>query len=252
MADRLTARYEAAAPSWGRRLAQLGFPAAYRAIMAEALRRCPLPEGPLAALDLGAGDGAFSEPLADLIGPRVSLTLVDRSPAMLRAAEARLGPARARMIVGDMAGLDLPEGSQDIVLAAHLLEHLPDAVTALARMRALLKPGGLLILAVSRPHWCSHLVWLGWRHRRFREAEMRGALVRAGFADIQCWQPPAGPPRRLSLAYAARRPFQAECAPSDSALTRARTSATGTPAPMSLTMADPTTQPSATLAIPRA
>jgi ubiquinone/menaquinone biosynthesis C-methylase UbiE len=209
MADRLTARYDAAAPTWGRRLAHLGFPAAYRAIMAEALRRCPLPEGPLAALDLGAGDGAFAEPLVHLIGPRLSLTLVDRSPAMLLAAEARLGPRRARMVVGDMAGLDLPKGSQDIVIAAHLLEHLPDPAEALVRMRGFLKPGGLVILAVSRPHWCSHLVWLGWRHRRFRETEMRRALVRAGFADIQCWQPPAGPPRRLSLAYAARRPDQA-------------------------------------------
>lgn len=206
MADRLTARYEAAAPSWGRRLAHLGFPAAYRAIMAEALRRLPPPPGPVSAIDLGAGDGAFSEPLVDLLGPRVSLTLLDRSPAMLRAAEVRLGPGCARIVVGEMANLPLPEGSQDIVIAAHLLEHLPDPDGALVRMRGLLKPGGLLILAVSRPHWCSHLVWLGWRHRRFREAEMRGALVRAGTEGIQCWQPPAGPPRRLSLAYAARRP----------------------------------------------
>lgn len=206
MADRLTARYEAAAPTWGRRLAHLGFPAAYRAIMAEALRRLPLPQGPLSALDLGAGDGAFSEPLVDLAGPRLSLTLLDRSPAMLRAAEARLGPGRARMIVGDMAGVVLPWGSQDIVMAAHLLEHLPDPDTALADMLALLKPGGTLILAVSRMHWCSHLVWLAWRHRRFRDAEIRDALARAGFADLNCWQPPAGPPRRLSLACAARRP----------------------------------------------
>jgi ubiquinone/menaquinone biosynthesis C-methylase UbiE len=249
MADRLIARYEAAAPTWGRRLAQLGFPAAYRVIMAEALRRLPPSRGPLAAVDLGAGDGAFSEPLVDLLGPRLSLTLVDRSPAMLRAAEVRLGPRRARMIVGDAASLPLPAGSQDIVIAAHLLEHLPDPEAALVRVRGLLKPGGLLVLAVSRPHWCSHLVWLGWRHRRFREAEVRRALTHAGFADLNCWQPPAGPPRRLSLAYAARRPDQAECAPSDSALTRASTSATGTPAPMSLTMADPTTAPSATLAM---
>ena len=207
MADSLTARYEAAAPTWGRRLARLGFPAAYRAIMAEALRRLPPAPGPLSVLDLGAGDGAFSEPLVDLLGRRVSLTLLDRSPAMLRAAEVRLGPDCARIIVGDLALLCLPEGSQDIVIAAHLLEHLPDPGGALVRMQGLLKPGGLLILAVSRPHWCSSLVWLGWRHRRFREAEMRDALGRAGFVDLHCWQPPQGPPRRLSLAYAARRPF---------------------------------------------
>ncbi|WP_137110997.1 bifunctional 2-polyprenyl-6-hydroxyphenol methylase/3-demethylubiquinol 3-O-methyltransferase UbiG [Rhodobacter sp. SY28-1] len=224
MADSLTARYEAAAPSWGRRLAKLGFLAAYRAIMDQALDRLPPPEGPVAAVDLGCGDGAFAEALANKLGPRLSLTLVDRSPAMLRAAEARLGPGRARLIAGDMAGLDMPPCSQDIVTAAHLLEHLPDPDAALAGMMHLLKPGGSLILMVSRPHWCSHLVWLNWRHRRFREAEMRDALRRAGFADLHCWQPPAGPPRRLSLAYVARRPLQAECAPSDRALTLASTS----------------------------
>jgi ubiquinone/menaquinone biosynthesis C-methylase UbiE len=210
MADSLTARYEAAAPTWGRRLAQLGFPAAYRAIMIDALHRHPPPRGQLSVVDLGAGDGAFCEPLVQLLGPRLSLTLLDRSAAMLRAAEARFGPGRARMIVGDLTDLALPASSQDIVTAAHLLEHLPDLDAALAGMIALLKPGGLLVLAVSRPHWCSHFVWLGWRHRRFHEADVRRALTRAGFADVHCWQPPAGPPRRLSLAYAARRPAHAE------------------------------------------
>jgi ubiquinone/menaquinone biosynthesis C-methylase UbiE len=252
MASGLIAAYEAAAPQWGRRLAQLGFPAAYRAMVAEALARVPPKPGPLSALDLGAGDGAFAEALLDRLGPRLSLTLLDRSPAMLRAAEARLGTGRAWLVAGDLDCNAVPTEGYDIVTAAHLLEHLPDPDAALARMATFLKPGGLLILAVSRPHWCSRLVWLTWRHRRYREDEMRAALIRAGFIDLHCWQPPAGPPRRLSLAYAARRPDQAECAPSASALTRASTSATGTPAPMSLTMADPTTAPSATLAMERA
>jgi ubiquinone/menaquinone biosynthesis C-methylase UbiE len=206
MAGSLTARYEAAAPHWGRWLARLGFPAAYRAIMAEALARLPPKSGPLSALDLGAGDGAFAEALLDRLGSRLSLTLLDRSPAMLRAAEARLGPGRARLIAGDLDCDAVLRGGYDIVTAAHLLEHLPDPDAGLAQMARFLKPGGLLILAVSRPHWCGRLVWLTWRHRRFREAELRAALDRAGFVDPQCWQPPAGPPRRLSLAYAARRP----------------------------------------------
>lgn len=210
MADSLSARYEAAAPTWGRRLTKLGFPVAYRAIMAEALRRFPPPAGELSAVDLGAGDGAFSEPLIDRLGSRLSLTLLDRSPGMLRAAEARLGPGRARMIPGELDSILLPDRSQDIVISAHFLEHLPDPEVALARMARLLRPGGLLILAVSRPHWCSRVVWLGWRHRRFRQAEMLEALGRAGFVDLQSWRLPAGPPRRLSLAYAARRPGQAE------------------------------------------
>jgi ubiquinone/menaquinone biosynthesis C-methylase UbiE len=205
MTEGLLARYDAAAPVWGARLARLGFPAAYRAIMAEAVRRLPPPPGPLSAIDLGSGEGAFAEALARTLGARVALTLLDPSPAMLTAAEARLGPGCARLIRGELDRTPLAEGGYDIVLAAHLLEHLPDPSAALARMAWLLRPGGLLILSVSRPHWCSRLVWLNWRHRRFREAEMRGMLEVAGFTDLHCWRPPAGPPRRLSLAYAARR-----------------------------------------------
>jgi ubiquinone/menaquinone biosynthesis C-methylase UbiE len=206
MTGSLAARYEAAAPTWGARLARLGFPAAYRAIMAEALARLPPPPGPLTALDIGCGDGAFSQALLGALGRRLSLTLLDPSLAMLMAAEERLGPGRARLILGDLDSPELGPGTCDLVIAAHVLEHLPDPVLALARMKRLLRPGGSLILAVSRPHWCSRLVWLHWRHRRFRQAEMLGLLRQAGFADLHVWQPPAGPPRRLSLAYAARRP----------------------------------------------
>lgn len=206
MAGGLSARYEAAAPLWGRRLAKLGFPAAYHAIVAEALQRLPVPEGRLIGADLGAGDGAFAEALLDVIGSRLSLTLLDPSAAMLRAAEARLHTWQTRMNLGDLEQADLQSAGHELIAAAHLVEHLPDLQAALLRMARLLRPGGVLILAVSRPHWCSRLVWLTWRHRRYSEAEVRLALARAGFTEINCWRPPAGPPRRLSLAYAARRP----------------------------------------------
>jgi ubiquinone/menaquinone biosynthesis C-methylase UbiE len=205
MADSLTARYEAAAPKWGRRLAWLGFPAAYRVIVAQSTDTLP-PVGPIRAADLGAGDGAFAEALLDRLGPRLDLTLLDRSPAMLRAAEMRLGEGRAKMAVGDLESASLPTGSFDLVSAAHLLEHLPDPEAGLARISQLLAPAGLLLMVVSRPHWCSRLVWLTWRHRRYSAAEVLRFLDRTGFVDLKCWCLPAGPPRRLSLAYAARRP----------------------------------------------
>ena len=46
-----------------------------------------------------------------------------------------------------------------------------------------------------------------------------------------------------------KAPCQPRCAPSASEATKDRTSATGLPSPISLTMAEPTTQPSATLAM---
>ncbi len=206
MSPRLSARYDAAAPDWGRRIARLGFPEAYRMLVAEAMARLPVPTGRVAALDLGAGDGALAEALRLVLGPRVRLTLLDLSPAMLRAAEARLGSGAARLVAGDLDTSDLDTESFDIVASAHLVEHLPDLRVALRRMADLLQPGGIIILCVSRPHWCNRLVWFLWRHRPYSQAEVFAALADAGFADLHCWQPPAGPPRRLSLAYTARKP----------------------------------------------
>lgn len=206
MSPRLSARYDAAAPDWGRRIARLGFPEAYRMLVAEACARLPVPSGRLSALDLGAGDGALAEALRLVIGPRVQLSLVDLSPAMLRAAKARLGPDAAQLIAGDIDTPDLVPGRYDIVASAHLVEHLPDLRAALRRMADLLRPGGTVILCVSRPHWCSRLVWFLWRHRPYSQRDVLAALADAGFAHLHSWQPPAGPPRRLSLAYAARKP----------------------------------------------
>jgi ubiquinone/menaquinone biosynthesis C-methylase UbiE len=125
--------------------------------------------------------------------------------ARYEAAAPQWGRQLARLMVGDLDQAQLPDVAVDIVVAAHLLERLPDPAAAIVRMIGLLRPGGLLILSVSRPHWCSHLVWLRWRHRRFQPAEVCDFLRRAGSTDLHCWRPIAGPPRRLSLAYAARR-----------------------------------------------
>jgi ubiquinone/menaquinone biosynthesis C-methylase UbiE len=212
MTAALSARYDRAAPRWGTRMARLGFPAAYRGLAAEALRRFPLagpPGGPIAMADLGTGDGAFAESLLGALGrdrKRLQVTLVDSAPGMLEAARRRLGPDRARYVLGDADTVALPGAPFDLIGAAHVLEHVPDLHATLGRVRALLKPGGVLVLAVSRPHWCSRLVWLNWRHRMLDPATVRAALAAAGFLDPQDWRLAAGPPRRLSQAYAARKP----------------------------------------------
>ncbi|HEX5365250.1 MAG TPA: class I SAM-dependent methyltransferase, partial [Acidimicrobiales bacterium] len=48
----------------------------------------------------------------------------------------------------DLQAIDLPDASLDVVLCAHVLEHVPDTDRALAELRRVVAPGGHLLLQV--------------------------------------------------------------------------------------------------------
>jgi len=94
-------------------------------------------------LDLGCGTGSLSL-LAAEQGHRV--TGVDRSPAMVDLARAKLAGRNAVFLVGDAAAPPVGEQLYDTVLVRHVLWTLPDPGRALRHWRGLLRPGGRLVL----------------------------------------------------------------------------------------------------------
>jgi SAM-dependent methyltransferase len=48
----------------------------------------------------------------------------------------------------DLQAIDLPDDSLDVVLSAHVLEHVPDTDKALSELRRVIAPGGRLLLQV--------------------------------------------------------------------------------------------------------
>ena len=70
--------------------------------------------------------------------------------AMRRPARSRPG-ATALAVRGDAYGLPFPDASFDKVVAAEVLEHLPDDRAAFAELARVLKPGGRI--AVTVPRW---------------------------------------------------------------------------------------------------
>lgn len=48
----------------------------------------------------------------------------------------------------DIGAMDLPDGRFDVIIANHVLEHVPDDVAALTEIARVLSPGGLAILTV--------------------------------------------------------------------------------------------------------
>lgn len=94
-------------------------------------------------LEVGCGMGEFTRRLATR-AERV--TGVDLSPQMLRLARARsVQQPNIEYLLGDMMQLDLPPAGYDCIVTIATLHHLQlDA--ALARLKSLLKSGGLLVI----------------------------------------------------------------------------------------------------------
>ena len=134
----------------------------------------PLP--PSLVLDAACGTGRYSGYLAER-GHRV--VGVDRSPAMLAKARAKLPESEFRE--GDLEALPLESGSVDAVVCALALVHLPEVGRAIAELARVVRPGGRVIISDVHPF----LVLLGW------QAQFRTAGGGAGFMRLHPHLPSA-------------------------------------------------------------
>jgi ubiquinone/menaquinone biosynthesis C-methylase UbiE len=130
-------------------------------------------------LELGAGEGAFTFALADLLGPDAEIVALDRdAPALRRLAEElpRRFPGKSLTTrVADFRD-PLPPGPFDGVLAANSLHFVTDPVEVLRRVAAVLRVGGRLIVveydADTGNPWVPH---------PFSSRTFAGIAVAAGF-----------------------------------------------------------------------
>jgi SAM-dependent methyltransferase len=109
-------------------------------------------------LDCGCGPGSVTCDLARLI-PSGQVTGLDREASQVERAQnhaARLGLANAHFKVGSIYELPFPDASFDIVFAHAVFEHLASPAAALAEVRRVLVPGGLV--ALRSPDWGGFIV----------------------------------------------------------------------------------------------
>ena len=90
--------------------------------------------------DLGAGEGAFTSALADLLGPDAHITAIDKDASAVRSIQ---GPIDVRV-----ADFTRPLDLQDLdgVLMANSLHFVLDKGPVLRAVHAMLRPGGRLII----------------------------------------------------------------------------------------------------------
>ena len=97
-------------------------------------------------LDVGCGPGTITADLAARV-PGGQVTGIDAAADVLaeaRAEAGRRGQANVRFETGDVYRLAFGDGTFDVVHAHQVLQHLSDPVAALAEMRRVCRPGGLV------------------------------------------------------------------------------------------------------------
>jgi ubiquinone/menaquinone biosynthesis C-methylase UbiE len=153
-------------------------------------------------VDLGCGGGDVCLLAADAVGPVGTVTGVDRSPEAVATARARTAHLpQVRLAVGDL-DLWMPDAPVDAVIGRFVLMHQRDPIAVLARVRAWLRPGGVVAFVESdtgglrpgvqsRPHSPTYQriveIWQATLRAAGAHVDMgarlAAAFVAAGFAD---------------------------------------------------------------------
>ncbi len=98
-------------------------------------------------LELGPGPGAFTVDAARRAGPEGRVIAVDIQPQMITQVEQRVREAGLTNVeTGVASAHDLPleDGSVDRAFLVTVLPEIPDQARALAELRRVLEPGGVL------------------------------------------------------------------------------------------------------------
>jgi 2-polyprenyl-6-hydroxyphenyl methylase/3-demethylubiquinone-9 3-methyltransferase len=148
-------------------------------------------------IDAGCGAGTFSFEAARIAAHVDGIDGAERMIDLARAGADERGIANVSFQVALFETLSERAGRYDLALCSSVLEYLPDLATEIARLAALLRPGGRLILSLpngrSRYRRFEALAWrvTGWpryyRHVRHvpSSTEVRGILGQLGLNVLE-------------------------------------------------------------------
>ncbi len=105
----------------------------------------PSVEPGLRVADLGCGEGALA---VQLVSAGASVIAVDASASMLSQAAEH---PRIRYLQADLAHLDLPSKSLDLVVSSLALHYIENFASLVDRVARWLMPGGQFVFSVEHP-----------------------------------------------------------------------------------------------------
>lgn len=141
---------------------------------------------PMVIADLGAGEGTFSQLLAQRAKQVIAVDNSEKMVEFGRDLAARHGVLNLEYRVGDLENPPIDPGSVDLAFFSQSLHHAPHPRKAVEAARRILKPGGrIVILDLARHNFeeARELyadLWLG-----FAEVEIDEYLRGAGFRNVE-------------------------------------------------------------------
>ncbi|MEN8172190.1 MAG: class I SAM-dependent methyltransferase [Chloroflexota bacterium] len=100
-------------------------------------------------LDIGCGAGIYIPSLQKHLPPQSMIISADISLGMLRDVAKKPIAANANLINSRARQSPIPDGICDVVLANHMLYHVPDIPAVMSEIQRVLRPGGVLIAATN-------------------------------------------------------------------------------------------------------
>lgn len=134
--------------------------------------------------DLGCGTGQLSASLAPFVSRVIA---IDESPAMLRAARARLdGRDNVEFRQGSLESLPLSDGEANVAVLSLVLHYIAEPVPVLTGIRRSLAPGGRLLILDMMAHDRADLrVSMGHAWQGFASAKLKEWGAEAGFSGCR-------------------------------------------------------------------
>ena len=153
-------------------------------------------------LDFGCGAGATAIAFAPFVE---HILAIDISERMLQIAREEAKTAGIDTVTFEQAAIEdfgAPDEGYDAVLGLRVLPYLADPDAAIAKVRQLLKPGGIFVCGTvfmpEMPGWLSLLTGIAAalgmlpRTRNLSAQALEGSLAASGFTIERRWMPDRG------------------------------------------------------------
>jgi len=148
-------------------------------------------------VDLGCGRGQDVIRAAGRVGPKGAAIGVDRTVAMIEKARGSVPPflKNVRFVCCDLAALDLPDATADVVISNCTINHAADKQAVYSEIHRILRPRGRFVVSdviaeaeLPESVTSDPAAWAACYGGAIPEPQYLSAIRGAGFASVEVLQ----------------------------------------------------------------